>query len=298
MTSESDSDDEQLDAMSASRLAAAAFWPPVWAAIGGGYRLMGEHLVAAVAAAVALGACVTALLSMPLGVFGWLVVLVMYPALPYVRVLICLALIAVVCGVLAGRWLRQFLAGDRRRLGWLTPRGLQMALVLVVFLLVTFMAQILVFGWSRGYATLGIFGFDEGLPSVTSLIQPAVWHLMRAAVMAVMLPILPAIAAGADGPLWPALRLTRRAFPRLVAVFFIGLLPWAALDSGLIDSLVFAAMDSPMFGPDFRAIAERIRLVREMLDVWILLCGIALAGAAYLELARDEADRRIRGASA
>lgn len=298
MASDVETKDGQADAEGVPEHETAPFWPPVWTAICGGYRLIGEHLVAIAVTAVMLSACsIVLLFELPRALASNLAfVALLLPALPYVFALTNLALMAAVCAVLAGRWLRRQLLGEKQRLEWPTPRDLKMALVLFVFLAVTTYAPDFALGGTDvGYFASQAILDGRDIPFATSAVTLAVWNLLFAVLMALLFPVLPAIAVDAGQPLLQAMRLARRAFPRLVAIFFIGMLPWTVLDGGATDYLVFVVSDLDLIGPGLDPIIRRIRFATEMVEVWSLLCGVALAGAAYRDLADRDIDRRIGG---
>jgi hypothetical protein len=104
------------------------------------------------------------------------------------------------------------------------------------------------------------------------------WHVLA---VALLYFTFPAIALEIRRPLEHGIGMARGGLPRLFLVYLIGLVPWFALDK--------VGMRALLFHVD----TDRLLFAGILLNMWIMTCTLALAGAAYRELLRCESFNRV-----
>jgi hypothetical protein len=257
---------------------------PVGRVIREGYQLVGSHFVSAAMLTVVIGFLFYSLrtyLSDHASISG--------------SILRTLALdiafntvVAVVLALVTTRWLRQFILGERERLrlpGLRELRGIVAVLVVLLAidgsLPLEMRLAATVAPWLKPLA---------GLPWILLIL---VFDLFRISVLAVLLMlIVPAISVDAPRPVARVFAAASRDFGRLVGVLVIGLVPLVATKHLVPFFLAEIYLSRRDEIPPEVVELQRVFLLEDILYAGLLVCGFALAAAAYRALDQAEARRR------
>jgi hypothetical protein len=255
---------------------------PLFAMIIAGYRFVGEHLLSFAFAAI-LVACIQ-FIRLKLESAASSLASPTSSALLYSAVILAgMVFSSAVFAVFGTGWYRRQLLGRRRppRFG---PQELRFAVAMILFYLVlTVPAEL---SWLDSDRTVMTDRLEELTGYPAWLVWPTIDFLWRVSATALLFFAFPAIALDVPRPLAHAMNQARRALPTLLLFYLIGLVPWFALDRFGVRALVD-------LGPLLDEVnLDRMVFARMILTAWMTVCTLALAGAAYKEIAeRGTADR-------
>lgn len=250
---------------------------PVFQTVLAGYRIVAENLISFVAIAISLAAVHFSLMQASPLFVGVSKASVRDVLLHFALALTSIVCASVVLAIVCIRWYRRLLLDERRhRSAWFGPRENQFAVYLFLFYLVLAVpGAISQSAWGE-IGTLLAYRLEQGIGYPVALFWPTVIVLWNVLAVTWLFFTFPGIALEIRGPLEHGMRVARRAFPSLFLVYLIGLIPWLALEKLGIPALIF------------HVDAERLMFAATILNLWTMICSIALAGAAYREITKRE----------
>jgi len=255
---------------------------PVTKVFQDGYQLIGRHVVSFVTLTVLIGFLIysLALYVQDHASIGGSVLW------RYALGIVCDTAVAALLALVLIPWFRHFILGERQRLQLPRLRELRGIVVAFVVLLAIDGSKLLEV---RLVATAG--PWLRPLAGIPWLLLLMSFELLWLSLLAAMLMlILPAVAVDAHKPVAMALAAARRDFARLTAAFAIGLAPPIVL-SHLAPYLLAKIYLLRAGAPDVMDV-QRLMILNFILTACVVVCGFAMAGAAYRALAQDEDRRR------